>query len=143
VRSILLPAALMLLAASHGANASDLRYTLQSPAFGGFNRGLLEYEQLEKGLRQQRAAEAERRAREAAGRTGVDVNQQFVNAIVAQLTSLVARDIATRIASTGDGDAGTISSGDTNITFVNSDGQLSVVITTPTGTTNITVPSGI
>ena len=134
--------AAILLVAGQGASASDLRYNLLSPAFGGFSRGLLEYEQLEQGLKQQRRADAERRAREAQARSGVDVNQQFTNAIIAQLTSLVARDIASRIANTTNGDAGTIAAGDTSITFVNADGQLNVVIATPTGTTNITVPTG-
>jgi hypothetical protein len=140
MRKLLFAAGLMVLA--HPAAATDLRYSLQSQAFGGFTPGLFAYEQQRQSLRAQRRAEQERAAREAAGTTGPNVNQQFANAIIAQLTSIVARDIAQRIATSATGDAGTIQSGDVAVTFVNSDGQLSLVITTPGGTTNVTLPTG-
>jgi hypothetical protein len=122
--------------------ATELRYSLQSQAFGGLFPGLLAYEQQRQSLRSQRRAEQERAEREAAGLAGPNVNQQFVDAIIAQLTSIVARDIAQTIATSAPGDAGTIQSGDVAVTYVNSDGQLTLVITTPSGTTNVTLPTG-
>ena len=81
-------------------------------------------------------------AASAAGTAATDPNQQFADAIVSQLNSLVAREIALKIANSQPGDAGTIQSGSVSITFINSDGQLNVVITTPTGSTNLSVPTG-
>ena len=78
----------------------------------------------------------------ASAATTTDPNQQFATAIISQLNSLVARNIALRIADSNPGDAGTIVSGNVSITFINSDGQLNVVITTPTGSTNLSVPTG-
>ena len=127
------------LAAMGSAQATDLLFVPMSPNFGGNNTIAFQMAQFEKGLRDAKAA-AQAAALKAA--TPADPSQQFANAIVSQLNGLVARQIAERIANSQPGQAGTIQSGNVSITFVNQDGQLSVTITTPTGTTNLSVPSG-
>jgi hypothetical protein len=123
------------------ASATDQFLVLRSPSFGGTNAAPFQYEQFDKTLRDQRAAAA-KAAASVSGATATDQNQQFANAIISQLNSLVARDIALKIANSKPGDAGTIQSGDVSITFINADGQLNVVITTPSGSTNLSVPTG-
>jgi curli production assembly/transport component CsgF len=124
------------------ASATDQFLVLRSPSFGGTNAAPFQYEQFDKTLRDQRAAAKAAASASASGATAADQNQQFANAIISQLNSLVARDIALKIANSKPGDAGTIQSGDVSITFINSDGQLNVVITTPSGSTNLSVPTG-
>ncbi len=119
--------------------ATDLRYAPMSPNFGGFNPVGFQMAQYEKSLKAAKAAEEAAAAR--AG-TPSDPNAAFVNAIVSQLNGIVAQTIAQRIANAGDGQAGTIQSGSVTITYINSDGQLSVTITSPTGTTTLVIPSG-
>jgi hypothetical protein len=117
--------------------ATDLRYAPMSPNFGGFNPIAFQMAQYKKSLEAaQDAAEA------AAARPPADPNQAFVNAIVSQLNGIVAQTIAQRIANAQPGQAGTIQSGSVTITYINSDGQLSVTITSPTGTTTLVIPSG-
>jgi hypothetical protein len=117
--------------------ATDLRYAPMSPNFGGFNPVAFQMAQYKKSLEAaQDAAEA------AANRPAADPNQAFVNAIVSQLNGIVAQTIAQKIANAQPGQAGTIQSGSVTITYVNSDGQLSVTITSPTGTTTLVIPSG-
>jgi hypothetical protein len=131
----------MLLSMVGTASATDQFLVLRSPSFGGTNAAPFQYEQFDKTLRDQRAAAA-KAAASVSGATATDQNQQFANAIISQLNSLVARDIALKIANSKPGDAGTIQSGDVSITFINADGQLNVVITTPSGSTNLSVPTG-
>ena len=50
--------------------------------------------------------------------------------------------IADKIVNSQNGDAGTIKSGNVAITYVNSDGQLSVTISSPTGSTTLVIPTG-
>jgi hypothetical protein len=121
------------------ARATDLLYVLQSPAFGGTNPAALQAAEYDKSLAAQRAASI---AAAAAAATAANPNQQFANAIVSQLNSLVARDVALKIAGSSNGDAGTIQSGGDSVTYVNSDGQLNIVINTPTGSTTVNLPSG-
>lgn len=117
--------------------ATDLRYAPMSPNFGGFSPVAFQMAQYKKSLEAaQDAAEA------AAARPPADPNQAFVNAIVSQLNGIVAQTIAQRIANAQPGQAGTIQSGSVTITYINSDGQLSVTITSPTGTTTLVIPSG-
>ncbi len=71
-----------------------------------------------------------------------DPNQQFANAIISQLNSLVARDVALKIANSQNGDAGTIQSGSVSVTYVNADGQLNISINTPSGSTTLSLPTG-
>lgn len=119
--------------------ATDLRYAPMSPNFGGFNPVAFQMAQYEKSLKAAKEA-----AEAAAVRSGTptDPNQAFVNAIVSQLNGVVAQTIAQRIANAQPGQAGTIQSGSVSITYINSDGQLSVTITSPTGTTTLVIPSG-
>jgi len=121
------------------AAATDLHYVLMSPNFGGTNPVAFQMAQYNKALQAARAA-----AEAAAARTATppDPNQAFVNAIISQLNGIVAQTIAQRIANAGAGQAGTIQSGAVTITYMNSDGQLSVTITTPTGSTTLTIPAG-
>jgi hypothetical protein len=135
----------LLLSTGGTASATDLFVVLRSPSFGGTATAPFQYEQFQKTLRDQRATDAKAAAaaaKTALGTTAADQNQQFANAIISQLNSLVARDIALKIANSKAGDAGTIQSGDVSITFINADGQLNIVITTPTGSTNLSVPTG-
>jgi len=132
-------AAMLLCALSTAAFATDLLYILQSPSFGGNNPAAFQSAQFEKSLRDQRAASAAAAAKVTAA---PDPNQQFANAIISQLNSLVARDVALRISNSKDGDAGTIQSGNVSVTYVNSDGQLNIVINTPGGSTTLALPTG-
>ena len=135
----------LLLSTAGTASATDQFVVLRSPSFGGTNATPFQYEQFEKTLRDQRDATAKAAASASAAGSAAaaaDQNQQFANAIISQLNSLVARDIALKIANSKAGDAGTIQSGSVSITFINADGQLNVVITTPTGSTNLSVPTG-
>jgi hypothetical protein len=131
----------ILLAASFAtpASATDLLYFLRSPSFGGNDSGMLEMAQLSGALKAQRAA-----ALAAANKPPVipDPNAPFVQAITSQLTGLVAQSVAQKIANSQNGQAGTIQSGSVVITYVNSDGQLSVTITSPTGSTVLSIPVG-
>lgn len=126
------------------AAATDLLYTLQSPSFGGTNTAAFTSAQFEQSLKAQRAAN-QRAANQAAAAkaaipTATDPNAAFVTAITSQLTGLVAQSIAQKIANSQNGQAGTIQSGGVTITYVNSDGQLNVTITTPTGSTVLSIP---
>lgn len=121
------------------AAATDLHYVLQSPNLGGTNPAALQMAQYVEGLKQAKAA-ADAAAAKAA--QPADPNQPFVNAIISQLNGIVAQSVAQKIANSQAGQAGTIQSGDVTITYANSDGQLSVTITTPTGSTTLTVPAG-
>ena len=129
-----------LLATAQGAGATDLNYTLQSPSFGGANGVALQMAQFNQSLVTQQA-----QAKAAAAKASVapDPNAGFVNAIISQLNGIVAQTIAQKIANSTNGQAGTIQSGSVTITYINSDGQLSVTITTPTGTTTLTIPSSL
>lgn len=121
------------------AFATDLLYILQSPSFGGNNPAAFQSAQFEKSLRDQRAASAAAAAKVTAA---PDPNQQFANAIISQLNSLVARDVALKISNSKDGDAGTIQSGAVSVTYVNADGQLNISINTPSGSTSLSLPTG-
>ncbi|WP_082554781.1 MULTISPECIES: curli assembly protein CsgF [unclassified Caulobacter] len=132
-------AALSLSLATTPALATDLRYAPMSPNFGGFNPVAFQMAQYKKSLE---AAEAAAEAAAARSATPSDPNQAFINAIVSQLNGIVAQTIAQKIANAQPGQAGTVQSGSVTITYVNSDGQLSVTITSPTGTTTLVIPSG-
>ncbi|WP_296600608.1 curli assembly protein CsgF [Phenylobacterium sp.] len=131
--------AMAAMAAAQPAAATDLHYALMSPNFGGTNPVAFQMAQYNKALQAARAA-----AEAAAARTATppDPNQAFVNAIISQLNGIVAQTIAQRIANAGAGQAGTIQSGAVTITYMNSDGQLTVTITTPAGSTTLTIPAG-
>lgn len=129
----------MLAAPAAPALATDLLYAPMSPNFGGNNPVALQMAQYANTLKAQRAQAA---ASAAAAAAPVDPNAQFVDAIISQLNGLVAQSIAQKIANSTAGQAGTISSGNVTITYVNSDGQLNVTIATPTGSTVLNVPSG-
>ncbi len=121
------------------AFATDQHYVLQSPNLGGTNGAALQMAQLVQSLRASDAAAA---AAAAKGGQTTDPNQAFVNAIVSQLNGIVAQSIAQKIANSTNGQAGTIQSGNVTITYANSDGELSVTITSPSGSTTLMVPSG-
>jgi len=129
---------LVLLACGRGAPAlaTDLLYSLQSPSFGGTNSAPLTNAQYAASLKAQQAANAA--AAKAASSSST--NSEFVSAITSQLTGLVAESIAQKIANSTNGQAGTIQSGGVSITYVNSDGELNVTITTPKGSTNLQIP---
>jgi hypothetical protein len=137
---IMLLAAVALSGASpRPGSATDLLYILQSPSFGGNNPAAFQSAQFEKSLRDQRATSAAAAAKVTAA---PDPNQQFANAIISQLNSLVARDVALKISNSKDGDAGTIQSGNVSVTYVNADGQLNISINTPSGSTTLALPTG-
>jgi hypothetical protein len=139
----LLAAAVLASAVStHAAQATDLNYILQSPAFGGNNPTALNTAEFDKGLAQSRAATAAAAASAAAAKASSGPTQQFANAIISQLNSLVAINVAQQIANSHPGAAGTIKSGNVSVTYVNSDGQLNIVINTPAGSTTLSLPSG-
>jgi hypothetical protein len=122
------------------ATATDLHYVIQSPNFGGSNAIAFQMAQFGQTLVAAKAA-ADAAALKAA--TPPDPNQPFVNAIVSQLNGVVAQSVAQRIANSQNGQAGTIQSGSVTITYANSDGQLSVTITSPSGSTTLRVPAGM
>jgi hypothetical protein len=129
------------IALAGAAQATDLLYTLQSPSFGGTNSAPFTSAQFEQSLRAQRVAnQAAAAAAAAKAGTTVDPNAAFVSAITSQLTGLVAQSIAQKIANSQNGQSGTIQSGGVVITYINSDGQLSVTITSPAGSTTLSIP---
>ena len=136
---VLASAATALAISATPAFATDLLYTPMSPNFGGNNPVALQMAQYANQLRSQRAQAA---AAAATAATPADPNSQFVDAIISQLNGLVAQSIAQKIANSSSGQAGTISSGNVTITYVNSDGQLNVTIATPAGSTVLNVPTG-
>jgi type VIII secretion system (T8SS) CsgF protein len=140
--AIFMASGTLLLSTIGVASATDQFTVLRSPSFGGTNAAPFQYEQFDKTLRADRAAAAAKAAASGSATAATDPNQQFADAIISQLNSLVAREIALKIANSQPGDAGTIQSGSVSITFINSDGQLNVVITTPSGSTNLSVPTG-
>jgi hypothetical protein len=91
---MLVGAAILSAGLSASVLATDLLYVLQSPSFGGNNPAAFQSAQFEKSLRDQRAASAAAAAKVTAA---PDPNQQFANAIISQLNSLVARDVALKI----------------------------------------------
>lgn len=121
------------------AFATDQHYILQSPNLGGTNGAALQMAQLVQSLRASNAAAIATAAKAA---QPSDPNSAFVNAIVSQLNGIVAQSIAQKIANSTNGQAGTIQSGNVTITYTNSDGELSVTISSPTGVTTLMVPSG-
>lgn len=128
-----------LVAGPPAAGATDLLYSLQSPNFGGDNAAALNAAQMTAGLQAQHAAAL---AAAAKPPVVVDPNAAFVSAITSQLNGLVAQSVAQKIANSQPGQAGTIQSGSVTITYMNSDGQLNVTITSPTGSTNLQIPVG-
>jgi hypothetical protein len=124
------------------AAATDLLYILRSPSFGGDNTGALTGAQIGQNLKTQHEAALAAAARAASTPTAADPNAAFVSAITSQLTGLVAQSVAQKIANSQSGQAGTIQSGNVVITYVNSDGQLNVTITSPTGSTVLQIPTG-
>jgi Type VIII secretion system (T8SS), CsgF protein len=136
----------MLLTLPTPAFATDLYYSLMSPNFGGSNGIALQMAQQEKSLRTSHAAAMAAAAKAAAigsasGAVG-GANSAFINSIISQLNGLIAYKIASTIANAPPGHAGTIQSDGATITYVNQDGQLSVTLTTPTGSTTLSVPTG-
>lgn len=133
---------------SHQACATDLYYNLMSPNFGGTNAVALSMAQQENSLKTAHAAAvaaAAARAASVTSSTGTAANAQnqaFINAIISQLTGLVAYRVATGIANAPPGATGTVQSGDTTITYINNAGALSVTLTSPSGSTTLTVPTG-
>jgi len=121
---------------------------MMSPNFGGTNGIALSMAQQEKGLKSTYAAAVTAAAASAkatansANTAAAAKNQAFVDAIVSQLNGLVAYRVATGIANSTPGSAGTVQSGDTTITYRNVAGQLSVTLTSPTGSTTLVVPTG-
>jgi hypothetical protein len=145
----LLAVALLTAAAASPGFATDLGYKLMSPSFGGTDTAPYTYAQYEFTQKQAAsaaaaavvtAAKAAAAASEAAAAESSPA-QQFADSIVSQLQSLVARNVALQIANAQPGQAGSIQSNGTSITYVNSDGQLTVNITTSAGTTSFSVPS--
>jgi hypothetical protein len=128
--------------APHAARATDLSYVLLSPRFGGTDPAALDAAEYDKSLQQARAANAAAAVAAAQAAAANGPTQQFANAIVSQLNSLVARDVALTIANSLPGQAGTIQSGNVSVTYVNADGQLNIVINTPTGSTTLNLPTG-
>lgn len=129
------------------AHATDLYYTLMSPNFGGTNGIALSMAQQAASLQKAHSAAvtaaANAAASNASGTTAASAqNQAFINAIISQLTGLVAYRVASGIANAQPGQAGTVHSGDTTITYVNNSGELSVTLTSPSGTTTLAVPTG-
>jgi len=147
--SLPLAAALLAVCAIRPGCATDVGYKLMSPSFGGTDTAPLTYAQYEFSQKQaasQAAAAAVATARAAAAATSsaaaaASPAQQFADSIVSQLESLVARNVALQIANAQPGQAGSIQTGGASITYVNSDGQLTVDVTTAAGTTSFTVPS--
>ena len=121
------------------ARATDLRYTLMSPSFGGTDSVPYQMEQAQNALI---AAKKAAQATAAKAVVAADPYAPLISAITSQLTALVAHNIADKIVNSQNGDAGTIQSGNVAITYVNSDGQLSVTISSPTGSTTLVIPSG-
>jgi hypothetical protein len=125
--------------------ATDLGYKLLSPSFGGTDPAPYSYAQYEFSQKQAQAsaaaAAAKAAANVAASTNAASPSQQLANSIVSQLQSLVARNVALQIANAQPGHAGSIQSDGATITYVNSDGQLTVNITTSAGTTSFSVPS--
>jgi hypothetical protein len=146
---LLLALACLALGPAQPALATDLSYRLTSPSFGGTDPQPYTYAQYEFSQKQAAsaavvaaaasAAAAAKAATSAAAATSPA--QEFANSIVSQLQSLVARNVALQIANAQPGQAGSIQSGGASITYVNSDGQLTVNVTTPAGTTSFSVPS--
>jgi len=138
-RHVVLTAISCVLAAflAGAAAATDLLTGLQAPIFGGSNGASLTAAQTGETLKQQARANA---ANNNKPPVVVDPNAAFVQAITSQLTGLVAETIASKIANSTNGQAGTIRSGGVVITYVNSDGELTVTIATPTGTSELTIP---
>jgi hypothetical protein len=126
--------------ASRPATGNNATFSVtEARATSGFNPVAFQMAQYKKSLE---AAEAAAEAAAARAGTPSDPNQAFVNAIISQLNGIVAQTIAQRIANAQNGQAGTIQSGSVTITYINSDGQLSVTITSPTGTTTLVIPAG-
>jgi hypothetical protein len=128
------------------AGATDLYGSLMSPNFGGTNGIALQMAQQAKGLQASQASAKAAAITAAAKATnaasGATVNQDFINSIVSQLTGLVAYKIAYSIANSTPGQAGTIQSNGATITYINQDGQLNLTVTSATGTTTLSVPTG-
>lgn len=142
-RTVVVAAALELAAAAMPARATDLHYTLMSPSFGGTDSGPYQMEQAQDALiAGKKAATAAAAAAAAQSVVAANPYAPLINAITSQLTALVAYNIASEIANAKPGAAGTIQSGNVSITYVNSDGEISVTITSPTGSTTLVIPSG-
>jgi hypothetical protein len=136
--------------AARPAGATDLSYTLMSPNFGGTNGVALQMAGQAKGLQ---AAQAQAQAQAAAAAeaaatasstaaAGGTANLAFLNSIVSQLTGIVAYKIATEVANSTPGQAGTINANGSTITYINQDGQLAITVTSPAGSTTLSVPTG-
>jgi hypothetical protein len=142
-RTVVVAAALELAAAAMPARATDLHYTLMSPSFGGTDSGPYQMEQAQDALiAGKKAAAAAAVAAAAQSAVANNPYAPLISAITSQLTALVAHNIVDEIANSTNGQAGTIQSGNVAITYVNSDGSLSVTISTPTGATTLVIPSG-
>ena len=132
------------------ASATDMIYSIQSPSFGGNNSAALQMEQLQNSTiaatrNAQKAAAAAAAAAAVAASPSTAVNtqaQNFANTLMAQLNSIISAKIASQIANSQNGAAGTIVDNGVTLVYTNSDGQLNVTIQTPNGVSTITLPTG-
>lgn len=127
--------------------ATDLQANLTMPSFGGSNTAALSMEQLQNSqIAATNAAKAQAIANaEAAVNPSAATNaasQAFANAIMSQLDSIVSEKIALQITNSSPGTGGTITANGVTLTYVNSDGQLTIDVTTPSGSSVISLPCG-
>ena len=142
-RKNLIKASLVLIAYCSPSFGSVLTYTFNSPNFGGNNSYAMTMAQQERGLKA--AIDAKQAAKDAAAAAEIKAaaaqSSALSNSIMSQLNGLVAYKIANQIVSSSSGDSNSFQSGDNTVSYINTSGVLSIVITSPSGTTTLTLPS--
>jgi hypothetical protein len=130
---------------SLNSNASELVHQFNSPAFSGqgYSSHVLTIEQLEATRKQKQKDEA-KAALDAAERAKNNTNlAKFMNNLESRIYAQLSKQLADQMFSDSGATQGTMDFEGTNISWVNSGSEVTLIITEPNGTqTTMTVPIG-
>ena len=134
-----------LMIVSLNSNASELVHQFNSPAFSGqgYSSHVLTIEQLEATRKQKQKDEA-KAALDAAERAKNNTNlAKFMNNLESRIYAQLSKQLADQMFSDSGATQGTMDFEGTNISWVNSGSEVTLIITEPNGTqTTMTVPIG-
>lgn len=136
---------LAILATPLTAKAAELRYYIQSPLIGGNNSALQAAENAranaEKQAREKASAAELQRIRDLEQAAAATPEARFLSSLQSQIYFAISQKIATSITGLAEGASGSFQTGDNVVSYTNSGGQLTVTVTTPSGTSVMVLPT--
>jgi hypothetical protein len=127
------------------ANASELVHQFNSPSFSGlgYSSHVLTIEQIEQ-TRKQKLKDERQSAQDKAEREAKNTNlAKFMNNLESRIYAQLSKQLADQMFSESGATQGTMDFEGTNISWVNSGSEVTLIITEPNGTqTTMTVPIG-